>query len=62
MIEYVAETDGVRETIQTGPNLYGEDVGESIVEFLSEKREATPFDWAHERVGFETGEQDFEYL
>ncbi|QSG12567.1 UDP-N-acetylglucosamine 2-epimerase [Halapricum desulfuricans] len=62
MVEYVAETDAVREEIQTGPNLYGENVGESIVEFLQEKREATPFDWAHERVGFETGEQDFEYL
>ncbi|MCU4718629.1 UDP-N-acetyl glucosamine 2-epimerase [Halapricum hydrolyticum] len=62
MVEYVAETDAVREEIQTGPNLYGENVGESIVEFLAEKREATPFDWAHERVGFETGKQDFEYL
>ncbi|QSG05597.1 UDP-N-acetyl glucosamine 2-epimerase [Halapricum desulfuricans] len=62
MVEYVAETDAVREEIRTGPTLYGEDVGESIVEFLQEKREATPFDWAHERVGFETGKQDFEYL
>jgi len=62
MIEYVAETDAVREEIQTGPNLYGGDVGESIVSFLEDKRDETPFDWAHERVGFSTSDQDFEYL
>ncbi|WP_136688865.1 UDP-N-acetyl glucosamine 2-epimerase [Halorhabdus amylolytica] len=62
MVEYVAETDAVREEIATGPNLYGGDVGGTIVEFLEEKREEVPFDWAHERVGFSTSEQDFEYL
>ncbi|MFW6436905.1 MAG: UDP-N-acetyl glucosamine 2-epimerase [Halococcoides sp.] len=62
LIEYVLETDAVRERIQTGPKLYGEDVGETIVEFLDERREEVPFDWAHERVGFESGDQDFEYL
>jgi len=62
MVEYVAETDAVREEIQTGPNLYGGNVGESIVEFLEEKRGEVPFDWAHERVGFGTSDQDFEYL
>jgi len=62
MVEYVAETDAIREEIATGPNLYGGDVGGTIVEFLEEKREEVPFDWAHERVGFDTGRQDFEYL
>ncbi|MFB6200559.1 MAG: UDP-N-acetyl glucosamine 2-epimerase, partial [Halorhabdus sp.] len=62
MVEYVAETTAVREEIQTGPNLYGGDVGESIVAFLEGKRDETPFDWAHERMGFSTSDQDFEYL
>ncbi|MFB6162425.1 MAG: UDP-N-acetyl glucosamine 2-epimerase [Halococcoides sp.] len=62
MIEYVVETDGVREEIQTGPKLYGESVGETIVEFLDERRDEVPFDWAHERVGFESGDRDFDYL
>ncbi|MFW6436918.1 MAG: UDP-N-acetylglucosamine 2-epimerase [Halococcoides sp.] len=62
MVEYVAETPAVRERIQTGPKLYGEAVGETIVEFLMERRDEEPFDWAHERVGFESGDRDFDYL
>jgi UDP-N-acetylglucosamine 2-epimerase (non-hydrolysing) len=62
MVEYVAETDSVRNEIQTGPNLYGQDVGEAIVQFLDDRRDARPFDWAHDRLGFETDDRDFEYL
>ncbi|AWB27584.1 UDP-N-acetyl glucosamine 2-epimerase [Halococcoides cellulosivorans] len=62
LIEYVLETDSVRERIQTGPKLYGNAVGETIVDFLDERREEEPFDWAHERVGFESSDQDFAYL
>ena len=54
--------DDVRERIQSGETIYGENGGESIVAFLDDRREEVPFDWAHDRVGFETGESDFEYL
>jgi len=62
MVEYVAENDDVREEIQSGPTLYGENVGEEIVDFLADRQEEIPFDWAHDRVGFETDAADFEYL
>jgi len=64
MVEYVVETDRVREEIQSGPTLYGEDVGESIVGFLEDRRDADPFDWAHDRVGVDAAgtDGDFEYL
>ncbi|MFQ3293959.1 MAG: UDP-N-acetylglucosamine 2-epimerase [Halobacteriales archaeon] len=62
LVEYVAETDRVREEIQSGPTLYGETVGESIVRFLEERQDVEPFDWAHDRVGFDAGAMDFEYL
>ena len=60
-VEYVYETDAVRERLGSGPELYGEDVGERIVEFLAEKRDE-PFEWAHERAGFAGSESSFDYL
>ena len=60
-VRHVLETPSVREEIQSGPNLYGRDVGDRIVEFLSDRREI-PFDWAADRVGFETDSADFDYL
>ncbi|MEZ3114881.1 UDP-N-acetyl glucosamine 2-epimerase [Halobaculum sp. MBLA0147] len=61
-VEHVLETDAVREEIQTGPTLYGSDVGAEIVDYLAERRDERPFDWAHERVGFDTDDSAFEYL
>ncbi len=61
-VRHVLETASVREEIQSGPNLYGREVGDRIVEFLSERRGAVPFGWAADRVGFETADADFDYL
>lgn len=62
-VEYVAETDHVRDRISTGENLYGSDVGAEIVDFLAERRDAGVFEWSHDRLGFdqETAEA-FQYL
>ena len=62
MVRHVAETDEVREEIQTGENLYGQNVGEQIVDYLLERQDSEPFDWASDRVGFESDGADFEYL
>ena len=62
-VEYVAETDRVRETLSSGEKLYGENVGERIVDFLAARRDAGVFEWSHERQGFsEDAEGEFEYL
>lgn len=43
--------------------MYGENVGESIIDFLREKKRKKPFVWSHEKAGFETeADKDFEYL
>ncbi|MFC5973173.1 UDP-N-acetyl glucosamine 2-epimerase [Halomarina salina] len=60
-VEYVYETDSVRERLGSGPELYGGNVGEKIVEFLAEK-DGEPFEWAHERAGFAGSGSDFDYL
>ncbi|MFB6087566.1 MAG: UDP-N-acetyl glucosamine 2-epimerase [Haloarculaceae archaeon] len=63
MISHVADDEGVRERMRTGENLYGENVGERIVDFLDERREAGVFEWTHERMGFATGgDREFDYL
>jgi UDP-N-acetylglucosamine 2-epimerase (non-hydrolysing) len=62
-VEYVAETDPVREEIATGDHLYGEDVGEEIVDFLARRRDEGAFEWTHDRLGFDTGAgREFDYL
>ena len=62
-VEYVAETDAVRDRISTGPNLYGENVGEQIVDFLADRRADGVFEWSHERLGFDHDEKrEFQYL
>jgi UDP-N-acetylglucosamine 2-epimerase (non-hydrolysing) len=63
MVEYVAETESVRREIQSGEKLYGENVGDRIVEFLMDRRETDTFEWTHERLGFgDDSDQSFEYL
>ncbi len=63
MVEYVAETESVRREIQSGEKLYGENVGDRIVEFLVDRRETDAFEWTHERLGFgDDSDQSFEYL
>ncbi len=62
-VEYVAENEAVRDRLQTGEHLYGENVGERIVDFLADRRDEGVFEWTHERLGFDTGgDRDFEYL
>ncbi|MFB6152147.1 MAG: UDP-N-acetylglucosamine 2-epimerase [Haloarculaceae archaeon] len=62
-VEYVAETDAVRERIATGEKLYGENVGERIVDYLDARRDEGAFEWTHERLGFDAGgERAFDYL
>ncbi|WP_158057683.1 UDP-N-acetylglucosamine 2-epimerase [Halorussus halophilus] len=61
-VEHVAESD-LRDQMSSGPNLYGGDVAGTIVEFLAEKRDEHPFEWAHERQGFGTeAGREFDYL
>lgn len=63
MVEHVAETDAVRDRMTAGDKLYGQDVGERIVDFLAERRDEGVFEWTHERLGFEQdSDHAFEYL
>jgi UDP-N-acetylglucosamine 2-epimerase len=62
MVTYIYESDSIRNQLTDNSAIYGENVGDSIVEFLEERREEEPFEWAHERLGFESGGQDFDYL
>jgi UDP-N-acetylglucosamine 2-epimerase (non-hydrolysing) len=62
MIDHVYETDSVRDQLSGGQPLYGENVGDAIIDFLQDRRGEKPFEWAHERLGFEGDEQGFEYL
>jgi UDP-N-acetylglucosamine 2-epimerase len=61
-IEYVYESDGLRERLGTNENLYGENVGRAIVEFLDSRRDEDVFEWASGRAGFEGTGTEFEYL
>jgi UDP-N-acetylglucosamine 2-epimerase (non-hydrolysing) len=63
MVTHALETDTVRERLQSGPDLYGENVGERIVEYLAERRDADVVEWSHERQGFDGLEgQSVDYL
>lgn len=62
LVEHVHETDTVRDRLNAGESIYGANVGETIVEFLDDRRDDAPFEWAHERLGFDGDEQGFEYL
>ncbi|EMA39925.1 UDP-N-acetyl glucosamine 2-epimerase [Halococcus hamelinensis] len=62
LVEYVHGTESVRDRLRTGESIYGANVGETIVEFLDDRRDDAPFEWAHERLGFDGDEQGFEYL
>jgi UDP-N-acetylglucosamine 2-epimerase len=63
MVTHVAEDDGRRADLTTGPDLYGEDVGERIVEYIADRREDRPFEWSHERHGFDApADRAFDYL
>lgn len=62
MVSHVHESDSVRNELADNRSIYGENVGDSIIDFLVERRNDEPFEWAHERMGFEGGEQDFDYL
>jgi len=53
MVTHALETDAVRERLQSGPDLYGEGVGERIVDFLAERRDVDTVEWSHERHGFD---------
>ncbi|GKZ15647.1 UDP-N-acetylglucosamine 2-epimerase [Haladaptatus sp. T7] len=62
MVEHVHGNDSLRERMRSGPSLYGEDVGDEIVSFLWDRRDEDPFEWAHERAGFDAGRREFDYL
>ncbi|MFC7140957.1 UDP-N-acetylglucosamine 2-epimerase [Halosimplex aquaticum] len=62
MVTHALESD-VRERLQSGPDLYGENVGERIVDFLAERRDEGVFEWSHERQGFDgVGSETVDYL
>jgi UDP-N-acetylglucosamine 2-epimerase (non-hydrolysing) len=52
MVATVADDEAIRTRMRSGPELYGEDVGEAIVRFLDDRRN-DPFEWSHERAGFD---------
>ncbi|WP_135851877.1 UDP-N-acetyl glucosamine 2-epimerase [Halorussus salinus] len=63
MVEHVYEDDETRERMAAGANLYGSDVADRIVDFLAERRDEHPFEWAHEREGYGTdADREFDYL
>jgi len=62
MIEYVYETDSVRDRLTSNKKLYGENVAQNIVEFLHDRCDEKSFEWAHERVGFASEGREFDYL
>ncbi|GGL58911.1 UDP-N-acetyl glucosamine 2-epimerase [Halocalculus aciditolerans] len=62
MIEYVYETDRVRDHLADAPELYGQHVGREIVDFLDDRRDVEPFEWSHQRAGFTGGDTAFDYL
>jgi UDP-N-acetylglucosamine 2-epimerase (non-hydrolysing) len=62
MVEYVYETDSVRERLADNETLYGENVGQQIVEFLDARRDDEVFEWASGRAGFDSAGTEFEYL
>lgn len=61
-IEYVYETDKIRDRLGTNENLYGENVGQYIVEFLDARRDDKVFEWASGRAGFDHAGKEFDYL
>jgi len=47
----------------TKPDFYGSDVGDRTVEFLADRADDRPFEWAHERQGFAAAtDREFDYL
>ncbi|MFC7058491.1 UDP-N-acetyl glucosamine 2-epimerase [Halovenus salina] len=61
-IEYIYETESVRDRLGDNETLYGENVGQQIVEFLEDRREDPVFEWASGRAGFDSAGTEFEYL
>jgi UDP-N-acetylglucosamine 2-epimerase (non-hydrolysing) len=61
-IEYVYETERVRDRLGDNEALYGENVGRQIVEFLDDRRDDAVFEWASGRAGFDSAGTEFEYL
>lgn len=61
-VEYVYETDSVRDRLAGGAKLYGDSVGDAIVEFLTDVPHDSLFRWSHERAGFDGASADFDYL
>ena len=63
MVTHVLESPEVRERLRTGPDLYGQDVGDRIVDFLANRHDEGVFEWSHERNGFDDlGGQHVDYL
>ena len=53
----------MRGRLRTGPDLYGQNVGDRIVDFLADRRDEGVFEWSHERNGFDDlGGQHVNYL
>jgi UDP-N-acetylglucosamine 2-epimerase (non-hydrolysing) len=61
-VEYVYETDAVRDRLESNENLYGRNVADRIVSFLDDRRDDPVFEWAHERAGFAGDDRAFDYL
>jgi UDP-N-acetylglucosamine 2-epimerase len=63
MVEYVAEHDDIQARMRSGEKLYGDAVGERIVDFLVNRQEQGTFEWSHDRLGFDIeSDHTFEYL
>ena len=60
-VAHVHADDDLRDRMRSGPKLYGDRVGERIVEFVADRRDAG-YEWSHERAGFDLADGDIEYL
>lgn len=64
MIDHIMSQASLREQLQDGPELYGEDVGETIITFIEQHQNDPTYDWSDTKQGFSRHHQQtsFEYL
>jgi len=60
MVEHIYDSQHIKDVMSHGKKLYGENVGEKIIEILSHQNKN--FRWAHEVLGFWEEKSRFDYL
>jgi len=65
LVDFIKNDDATIKTMRSAKKIYGEKVGEKIMDWLLEEMEkkAKPFSWAHERIyGQSTDEETVDFL